>query len=61
MLSDNMSSMPAQNGLAKDQIDIIWQMGVASLASNHNELIIPKFMASLLNQINIEDLKSRLR
>ncbi|OCT48545.1 hypothetical protein CLCR_04128 [Cladophialophora carrionii] len=48
------------NGLPKAQIDVIWQMGVASFPSNNNELVIPQFMVVKLSKENFEDLKSRL-
>ena len=48
-------------GLPKVQIDIMWQMGVASFATNCNELVIPQFMVVKLSSDNIEDLKSRMR
>ena len=48
-------------GLPQPQIELIWQMGVASFPTNGNELVIPQFMAVKLNQENIEDLMSRLR
>jgi hypothetical protein len=54
-------SKPPPNGLPKAQIDVIWQIGVASFPSNHNKLVIPQFMAAKLSAENIWDLKSRLR
>jgi len=51
----------ARSGLQLDQIEIIWQMGMASLASNDNELVLPMRMAKQLSEENIEELKLRLR
>jgi hypothetical protein len=55
------NSIQVPDGLPKTQIDVIWQMGVASFPSNNNELVIPLFMAVKLSEANIEDLKARLR
>ncbi|OQV10181.1 hypothetical protein CLAIMM_14216 [Cladophialophora immunda] len=46
-------------GLSKAQMDIMWQMGVASFTANKNELVIPYFMAINLSEANITDLRSR--
>jgi hypothetical protein len=43
------------------QVDIIWQMGIASLSSNNNELVLTEAMASNLPEASVEDLKSKLR
>lgn len=43
------------------QVEIIWQMGIASLASNNNEIVLTGSMASGLPEASVEDLKSRLR
>ena len=43
------------------QVEIIWQMGIASLASNNNEIVLTRSMASGLPEASVEDLKSRLR
>lgn len=48
-------------GLGEEQIEIMWQMGVASLASNNNQLVIPNFMAVQLSEKNVNDLKTRFR
>ncbi|EXJ54291.1 hypothetical protein A1O7_09629 [Cladophialophora yegresii CBS 114405] len=53
-------SVQVPDGLPKAQIDVIWQMGVASFPSNNNELVIPQFMVVKLSKANIEDLKTRL-
>ncbi|KAK5420033.1 hypothetical protein LTR06_001503 [Exophiala xenobiotica] len=46
-------------GLGKEQLEIIWQMGVASFASTNNQLIIPSFMAVKLSDEDVNDLKTR--
>jgi hypothetical protein len=43
------------------QVDLIWQMGLASLASNNNELVLPQSMATYLPQASVESLKLQLR
>jgi hypothetical protein len=43
------------------QVEIIWQMGLASLSSNNNELVLPQHMATYLPAANVEDLKLKLR
>jgi hypothetical protein len=48
-------------GLGKEQLEIIWQMGVASFASTNNQLIIPSFMAVKLSDEDVNDLKTRFR
>lgn len=52
----NMSDIAMES-----QVEIIWQMGLASLSSNNNELILPQAMTSHLTEASIEDLKSKLR
>jgi hypothetical protein len=48
-------------GLPFQQVDLIWQMGEASLAVNNGELVLPDFMGHQLSEDNIDWLKSRLR
>lgn len=48
-------------GLGLEQIDVLWQMGVASFPSNNNQLVIPTFIATKMNAENINDLKNRFR
>jgi len=43
------------------QIDLIWAMGLASLESNNGELVLPQTMETCLTQLQIDDLKLRLR
>ena len=49
------------SGLGQEQMEIMWQMGVASLASNNNQLVIPNFMAVQLSEKNVIDLKTLFR
>ena len=48
-------------GVPNAQLDVIWEMSVASLSTNNDELVIPQFVALKLSQENMEDLKSRFR
>jgi hypothetical protein len=43
------------------QVDLIWQMGLASLSSNNNELVLPQSIATYLPQASVEKLKLKLR
>lgn len=44
-----------------DRLELIWQMALASLASNDNEMIVPMHIAEHISMAGIEGLKSRLR
>lgn len=44
-----------------DQLDLIWQMGVASLTSTGNELRIPLTVSSQLTPFQLKELEDRLR
>ena len=48
-------------GLSKQELEIIWQMSMAYLPTNNNELVVPNFMAVSLSEENINDLKDRFR
>jgi hypothetical protein len=54
----SMTVMSAYNGA---QVDLIWAMGLASLESNNGELVLPQTMETCLTQLQIDDLKLRLR
>jgi hypothetical protein len=43
------------------QVDTIWEMGVTSLFSNNNQLVLPLYMAENLGEDSIIELRSRLR
>ena len=43
------------------QVDMIWAMGVASLVSNNNHIIIPVTITNTLGAWGINELVSRLR
>ena len=47
--------------IANDQVEIVWQMGLASLLSNNGELVLTLAMAASLAPKGIEELKIRLR
>lgn len=50
-----------QNELQAEEVDLIWHMGIASLASNNYELVIPIHVAQRLTKTSVEALKERLR
>jgi len=50
-----------QSSMSTSHVEVIWAMGLASLAGNNNELILPQHMAEGLTHEAIEDLKLRLR
>ncbi|EXJ82276.1 hypothetical protein A1O3_06089 [Capronia epimyces CBS 606.96] len=45
--------------ITKDELEVIWQMGVASMVSNNEQMVIPKYVAIKLSEENIDDLKAR--
>lgn len=60
MADSEVMSSPSKMQM-EAQVDLIWQMGLASLASNNNELILPQSMATYLPQTSVEKLKLKLR
>lgn len=48
-------------GFSNDEIEVLWQMSVAYLPSNNNEMVIPKYLAVKLSEENINVLKVRFR
>ena len=42
-------------------VDTIFGMGMASLAANNNQIVLPEFMGDVLGQEKIVQLKQRLR
>jgi hypothetical protein len=54
----SMTVVSVYNGA---QVDLIWAMGLASLESNNGELVLPQTMETCLTQLQIDDLKLRLR
>jgi hypothetical protein len=54
----SMTVLSVYNGA---QVDLIWAMGLASLESNNGELVLPQTMETYLTQLQIDDLKLRLR
>lgn len=49
------------DGMSQDQLDVIWEMGVASFPANNGALILPELVAAMLNKKNVEYLKSLYR
>lgn len=44
-----------------DQVEIIWQMAVASFSANNESIVLPLEYENLLSPATIEELKARLR
>lgn len=58
--------LPFASGSATAQapvydVDTIFGMGMASLAANNNQIVLPEFMGDVLGQEKIVQLKQRLR
>ena len=56
-----MATLRGPGAYNAGQVDLIWEMGLASLESNDGELVIPASMQKYLNADQVEDLKARLR
>lgn len=54
-------SVVISDGMSKEQLDVIWEMGVASFPANNDVLILPELVAAMLSKKNVEYLKSRYR
>jgi len=51
----------AAEGMTQKQLDVVWEMGVASFPINNGELVLPEVVVSALSKDNLEYLKSRYR
>ncbi|KEF54969.1 uncharacterized protein A1O9_08621 [Exophiala aquamarina CBS 119918] len=49
----------ASEGMSQKQLDVIWEMGVASFPINNSKLVLPEVVVSALSKDNVEYLKSR--
>ena len=42
-------------------VQTIWEMGSAGLLQNNNQLIVPERVAATLNEVQVNELRVRLR